>query len=234
MNEIVFDEPSKILFLLGVLIVELFILYKLGDRVTGHLYHLAQRSRLSKALIYTLMAPGVTMHETAHAAASLGVGVSVKKFVPFYPREDKDGSVCFGYVQPGPATSVQGAVISLAPLWFTPLFIYISGIFILPDIQSYSLWEPWAASFRNLSSPWVWCWGFIFLSSSLSNFPSSVDFQAMRSLIPAVILLTLAPFVGALAGNDLSANILQLWLIGILLLVPSSLCCLLLENLLRK
>jgi hypothetical protein len=219
-------EPYEVLMLTLLLAAEMLVLWRLGDEVAGRMFAMSQRSLLHKLAVYPLLAPGVAVHETAHAAAALACGVQVKKFVPFWPVQDGDGWR-FGYVQPGPCSTGQNAVIASAPLWMTPVLLYVTGCAAVSGVQfGQSPFAMVAAAAGQLTDPWTAAWAWVFVSSALANFPSSVDVQAMRPVLPVVGLV----FTGALGWTLFNpAAAALLWpvsALALLLAAPAAVCVL--------
>lgn len=168
------------------------------------------------------------MHETSHALAALSVGVKVKKFVPFWPSREGDGWR-FGYVQPGPTTPWQSALISLAPLWFTPLLIYVFGLLVIPDAREYAgALAVFQAAGEHLAHPLTLVWLFLFVSVSLSNFPSDQDFRVIRPLAPGLLLLLILPFIGAIVSPEQAPVLLLPFTFLAAVLAPSVAACMIL------
>ena len=212
------------------LVAELAALRLLGERVQGQLLLLAERGRVRKLFLYALLAPGVALHEAAHATAAVVSGAGVAEISLFHPRRSEEGIV-LGYVQPKWQPRVPGGALflALAPLLLPPLFLYL--------LATYTLGATWAspgAVFAtvggSLSSPTAWLWLFLFASMSLSNFPSNQDFRSLSVINRWIILpaLGLAPLVAALTDPGLAAYVLRPYLILASFLAPSALICLVL------
>ncbi len=73
-----------------------------------------------RPLSYPLLLPGTVLHELAHAAAALALGLGVEEIVLFRPTPRPDGSVTLGWVRPRRSSRVRGAIMAAAPILLVP------------------------------------------------------------------------------------------------------------------
>lgn len=215
--------------IIGALAAELATLRLLGDRVQGQLLGLTQKGQLWK-LLYVLLAPGVILHEAAHAVAAILSGASIAKISLFHPRQTDEG-VILGYVLPRYRPRVPGGqlFLALAPLFLPPLALYLLAT---------QLWSvPWSdpetifsAAAGSMINPTTWLWLFLFASMALSNFPSNQDFRSLGtgSRFITLPLLALLPMIVAVYAPNLAMGATGLYLILASFLAPSCVICLLL------
>jgi hypothetical protein len=217
-------SPQNALALLGLLVAELYLLRHLGDRVTGRILGLLSRVSFHKrVLFYILLAPGVALHELAHAIASLIAGCGIKKMVLFKPERQEGGIVRLGYVQPRyQARSIIGeASISLAPLLLPPLLLYVMAIVMVRGVHGLEMPQKvFAAALESLWYPPTLIWLFLFVSMTLSSFPSDTDFKILGWKLAPLAAFLLLPFPVAIANKG-SANLLVPYLAVFVFLLPS-------------
>ena len=130
--------------------------------MTSTIYELAPWRPLS----YPLLLPGTVLHELAHAAAALALGLGIEELVLFKPTTRPDGSVEFGWVTPRRTAHGRGAIMAIAPLLLVPpVLLAISLVAVnLPSAL-------WGAS--------VALWLAVGLGS-LGAFPSPGDHVSLR------------------------------------------------------
>ena len=219
-------HPLGVVALAVALSAELLVLRSLGDRASAQLFAVSQRSGWHKLVVYPLLAPGVALHETAHALAALSAGVGVSRFVPFWPKREGAGWR-FGYVTHGPATVWQTAAIASAPLWLTPAVVYLLGCIMVPAAQlGDGPLELAEAALADLAAPAVIGWLWLAASSALSNFPSDVDVRNMSAALPLVGLACVAAFGFALTSPAASGVLAPFLLLALLLAPPAAVCLL--------
>lgn len=219
-----FHSPLSAFGLLLLLVVELIALRQLGDRVTGRILGSVSKASLPKRLaLYILLAPGVVLHELAHALASIACGCGIAKFVPFKPERQEGGVVRLGYVQPRyQARSIVGeAAISLAPLLLPPLTLYLLAPLLVRGVSGFQLPQNvFRFAAENLWYPPTLIWLFLFVSMTLSSFPSDTDFRVLGwKLLPLGVIL-LCPFAVALIDRGAS-QVLIPYLVIFVFLLPS-------------
>jgi hypothetical protein len=205
----------------AVLLIEVLVIYTVGRPLLSSMVGWAlSAGTLKRWATWLLLAPGVTLHESAHALVALGLGGQVDRFVPFWPHREPDG-VRFGYVIHGGAIGgpLGGAAVGMAPLWMVPLLTYLAGMLLIPGHGS----DPaglLSAAVTHLASPLTWLWFWLTLSSCIGLLPSPTDHRDLPpALAFAAILATLAVLFGI--SLDLAQISGVLTLLAQLLAVPA-------------
>lgn len=220
----IFETPLSVIGLLVLLILELLALRALGDRVTGRILGAVSQAGPGKRLmLYVVLAPGVALHELAHAFAALVTGSGLAKVVLFKPERADNGVIRLGYVQPRyqPKTFVGEAFISFAPLLLPPLSVYLAAPPFIHGIAFGAMPQVvFEAAFKEIWNPLHFVWLFLFFSMTLSSFPSDTDFRVLGWKLLPVAALLLAPFAIYLVDGGAS-NLLLPYFVVFLFLLPS-------------
>ncbi|CAB4923964.1 unannotated protein [freshwater metagenome] len=182
---------------LALIALELVCLYVLGRRLLDGLVGDAVRAgRPRRWATWTLLAPGVTLHEASHAAVATFLGGRVVRFVPFRPAPMRGGGVLLGEVRwhPSPIPVLGGpvgrALVGLAPLVLVPGVVYAAGCALVPGVALGDLpHELPAALVERPVDVGALLWLFVALSASIGLLPSRIDHQ---DLPRALALLALA------------------------------------------
>lgn len=207
-----------------LLLCEIVLIYTAGKRLLSDLVGIALRSgRPARTGVWLLLAPGVTLHETAHAVICLALGGRVEKFVPFSPKV-QGADVQLGYVSAGGwrGGPLGGAMVGLAPLWMVPLLTVGLAVLMIDGFDAGSgpagLADALSAGATN---PLTWAWCYLALSASVGLLPSPTDH---RDLPAALALAAVIAAVGLGAGVtvDLSALDGVAQTFSVLLAVPAA------------
>lgn len=180
-------------------------LYTLGSFAMARLYALALGSAASRTAFYAFVAPGVVLHELAHALACVLTLTPIRGFAPFKPERRADGSLELGHVRHDRRISPIEAVIGLAPVVANPVgIIVVSAIFLeagplyvldLPALEALQ-----AVVDRSLEQPLAGAlWAYVACSLALGSVPSRSD---LSSLPAVVLLLVVAAFAITAIGPD--------------------------------
>ncbi|MGE4427729.1 MAG: hypothetical protein AB7G37_14860 [Solirubrobacteraceae bacterium] len=195
----------------ALLAAELLCVYLLGRRTLDRLVAGAVRSRGPRRwLTWTFLAPGVTLHEAAHAVTVVALLGRVSRFVPFRPRPAPDGGVILGEVRyhrsrlPGLSGPLAGAAIGLAPLILVPAVVYVAGCALVtgvavgdaPEHLGRALVEGPIDTGRIV-------WVLVALSAGVGLLPSPVDH---RDLPQALALVGVGLLVWLLVRGGLDAT----------------------------
>lgn len=181
----------------ALLALELVCIYVLGRRLLNRLVdHAVHTGRVRRGLIWAFLAPGVALHESAHAAMATVLLGRVQRFVPFRPRPAADGGVVLGEVRYRPSRlpalggPVGRAAVGLAPLVLVPAVVYAAGCALVPGVALGDLPQrlPAALVDRGPSVGGL-LWLYVALSASVGLLPSKVDH---RDLPRALLVLGFA------------------------------------------
>lgn len=168
--------------------------------------------RIPRPLIYLWAIPGTALHELAHLAACLLLGVPVGKVELFRPRRGPDGSVTLGQVEHAQCGPLRQALVSLAPLLFVPLLLLGLALLLLGGD---ALSRPWESF---LAAP-LWVKGvlvYAVASAGGAAFPSPGDHIPLLGAFGLVLLLLgLMALLGAQGTIELGRTLA-------LLLAPAS------------
>jgi hypothetical protein len=216
-------SQSLIVLFLAAFAVELYALRAFGDRATCAMLDYAGRGSIRKLVFYPLIAPGVAVHELAHAVTCVAVGARLGKIVLFHPQTQPDGSRLLGYVQHSRARIPFGnLLVALAPIILPPIALYALAPLLVPDAP-FAL-NPALLGHALLASPFALgtlLWAGLALTISLSAFPSDADFRGIGLTgIPAAVL-ALIPIAIALRTPERASQLLAPYLFLALLLLPS-------------
>lgn len=186
----------------ALLAVELVCVYVLGRRVLDRLVARAAHGPAPRRwLTWGFLAPGVALHESAHAVTATALLGSVERFVPFRPRPMADGGVLLGEVRyrasrlPLLGGPIGRAAIGLAPLVLVPLVVYVAGCALVPGVAVGD--DPQRLARQLVDdglSVGVAIWLLIALSASIGLLPSRIDHQDLPralGLLAAVALIWL-------------------------------------------
>jgi hypothetical protein len=203
--------------------VELGLLRLFGDRAQASLLDYAAAGTMRKLLLYPLLAPGVAVHELAHALACVALGAPVGKIVPFRPQTLPDGSRVLGYVQHGRARlPLLQPLIAYAPLVLPTLGVYALAPLLVPSAR-FAL-DPRTLGHALAAHPFALgtiVWAALALSISLSAFPSDSDLRGNGLAGLLLGALCLIPIVLSLAHPSDGPHLLVPYLWLALLLLPS-------------
>jgi hypothetical protein len=217
-------SPQNVVALFLLLAAELYLLRRLGDEVTGRILGLLSRVSFPKRVAsYILLAPGVALHELAHAIASLTCGCGIAKMVLFKPERQEGGIVRLGYVQPKyQAKSILSeAFISFAPLVLPPLLLYGVAPLMVRGVGGFEMPQKvFASALENIWFPPTLLWLFLFISMTLSSFPSDTDFRILGWKLAPLAAILMLPFPLALT-NQTAADALVPYLAVFAFLLPS-------------
>lgn len=177
---------------LAVIALELLCVYVLGRRLLDGLVSGAMRSGGPRRwATWTLLAPGVALHEASHATVATLLLGRVTRFVPFAPAPTRDGGALLGEVRWRPSRlpllggPVGRAAVGLAPLVLVPAIVYAAGCALVPGVvlgdAPHQL--PVALVERPVDVGAV-LWAFVALSAAIGLLPSKVDHQDLpRALV---------------------------------------------------
>jgi hypothetical protein len=180
------------MLVLALIALELLCLYVLGRRLLDGLVGDAVRAgRPRRWATWALLAPGVTLHEAAHALVATALLGRVTRFVPFAPKLARDGGVLLGEVRWHPSRlpvlggPVGRALVGIAPLVLVPAVVYAAGCALVPGVALGDLPHelPAALAERPIDAGAI-VWAFVALSASIGLLPSPVDHQDLpRALL---------------------------------------------------
>ncbi|MCK9250836.1 MAG: hypothetical protein M0P31_17895 [Solirubrobacteraceae bacterium] len=195
----------------AVLAVELLCVYLLGRRTLDRLVAGAVRSRgPRRCLTWAFLAPGIVLHEAAHAVTVVALLGRVTRFTPFRPRASPDGGVILGEVRyhrsrlPVLRGPLAGAAIGLAPLVLVPVVVYVAGCALVPGVAVGD--DPEALGRALVDGPidaGRIAWALVALSAGVGLLPSPVDH---RDLPQALALVAAGLLVWLLVRGGLDAS----------------------------
>lgn len=213
------------------LLVEIGVLYTAGRRLNGRLAGVAvSQTGPARWIVWALFAPGVALHETAHALCVLSVGGRVMRFVPFSPQVDTDtGGLRLGYVTPAyrrGTTAVARAWVGLAPLWLAPLICYVTAAGLVSGVElGERPAQVAAAAVAALPSVGAGVWLYLLVSVSLGLLPSDSDHRdlplALLLLAPLGLLAAVGGVLGPLAALAAGPAGFLAWLLA----APAAVTC---------
>lgn len=180
-----------------VVLIEVGAIYAAGRPVLSRLIGWGLTGgRTRRWPLWALLAPGVTLHESAHALVALALGGAIHRFVPFAPHREPDG-VRFGYVTHSETAAgpVGGAMVGLAPLWLVPLLTYLIGVMVIPHaVLGDAPLDLLAAAAEH---PAGWLWLMLSLSACIGLLPSPTDHRDLpAAMVVTAIFGALAAFAG--------------------------------------
>ncbi len=164
-----------------------FRIHRIGLRLLGS----DERAILFHAAIFL---PGVALHEAAHAAMAMMLGVPTGG-ISLIPERKPDGSLRLGYAEVGQADPLRGSLVGVAPLLAgaAALLWLLSGrvdVSVLTQAAQTLRWPAWGRLFQDLQAPaWLVILG-LYLCFAVANsmIPSPSD---RRDWLVAGILLAL-------------------------------------------
>lgn len=180
----------------ALLALELVCIYVLGRRLLDRLVsHAVHAGGLRRGLIWTFLAPGVALHEAAHAVTATVLLGRVQRFVPFRPQPTADGGVLLGEVRYQPSRlpllggPVGRAAIGLAPLLLVPAVVYAAGCALVPGVALGDLPQRLPAALVD-RGPTVGglLWLYVALSASVGLLPSKDDHQDLPRALLVLVL----------------------------------------------
>ena len=141
-----------------------------------------------RPLAYPFLLPGTVLHELAHAAAALALGLGVEEIVLFRPTARPDGSVVLGWVRPRRSARVRGAIMAAAPVLLVPPALLAVAVLAagLPGTQ------------RGAS---MGLWVLVGLGS-LGAFPSRGDHFSIRGALTVAVAGVLAGLAILVVGGE--------------------------------
>ncbi|WP_320673075.1 hypothetical protein [Patulibacter defluvii] len=230
----------------ALLALELVCVYVLGRRVLDRLVARAAYGPAPRRwLTWGFLAPGVALHESAHAVTAIALLGRVERFVPFRPRPLPDGGVLLGEVRyRGSRLPLLGgplgrALVGLAPLVLVPLVVYVAGCALVPGV---AVGDDPARLGRALVddglSAGLVVWIAIALSASIGLLPSRIDHQDLPRALAlvaavAVVWLLWRGGIDAVEGRRLVTDAAGPATFAAQLLAPSAVVALLGSLLLR-
>lgn len=180
------------MLVLALIALELACVYVLGRRLLDGLVGGAIRAGAPRRwATWTLLAPGVALHEASHAAAATVLLGRVTRFVPFAPQRQADGGVLLGEVRWHPSRlpvlggAVGRAIVGLAPLILVPAVVYVAGCALVPGVAVGDAPHELVTALadRPIGVGAV-VWVLVAISASIGLLPSKVDHQDLpRALI---------------------------------------------------
>ena len=185
---------------LAVLAAELWCVYVLGRRVLDRLVaRAASGGSLRRWATWGFLAPGVALHEGAHALAATALLGRVTRFVPFAPRPLPDGGMLLGEVRyrlsplPVLGGALGRAMVGLAPLVVVPLVVYVAGCALVTGVAVGD--DPVALGRglvdRGLDAGAV-LWLLLALSAAIGLLPSPTDHRDLPQALALVAAVALA------------------------------------------
>lgn len=139
---------------------------------------------------YLLVGPGTALHETAHLLMAIAVGAHVRRFVPFWPHAEPDGSLRLGYVSFDPVGTGRAALVAVAPLLLVPLFLLAASFALLGSASPVDMVAHLASAGPLRSLAWL----VLVILGSRGAFPSPGDHVGLRG---GLELAALASVLGA-------------------------------------
>lgn len=186
-------------------------LYVLGSFAMGRLYALAIGSVASRAVFYAFVAPGVMLHELAHALGCVATLTPIRGFAPFRPERREDGSLELGYVRHDRRASPVEALIGLAPVVINPVGLIVVTAVLLSFDPVYVFELPPLAAMeavlnRATQQPiYGILWAYVAGSFALGSVPSRSDLSSLPAALAALVLA--AFIVGAVTSVDIFAGV---------------------------
>lgn len=183
-------------------------LYALGSFAMSRLYALALGSAASRAAFYAFVAPGVVLHEVAHALACVLTLTPIRGFAPFRPERRKDGGLELGHVRHDRRSSPIEAVIGLAPVVANPSgIIVVSAIFLevgplyVFELPALGVLE--AVADRTLEQPLAGAvWAYVAGSLALGSVPSRSDLSSLPAVLLVLVVVAFAATALGPADTD--------------------------------
>lgn len=177
-------------------------------------------------LYFTLLLPGLLIHEISHGLTALVLGVRVQRFSLGPVRKGRSTRVSLGSVQVGKVDPLRASLIGLAPLLAGSAAILLVGFLVL-DVDKLALvaatqdFDGILAALAQVARvPDFWIWLYLIFAVSNAMLPSESDMATVRPVliflgIVAAIVLVVAGvpaipegvvrFVNAVAGYLASA-----------------------------
>jgi hypothetical protein len=193
-------QPAPLLVILGV---ELVLIGWGTGYVSSLIYSLVPWRPLS----YPFLLPGTVLHELAHAAAALVLGLGIQEVVLFRPTATTDGSVELGWVTPRRSALGRSAVMAIAPLLLVPPML---GALALLAAALPTAW--WGASVAL----WI-----VAGLGSLGAFPSSGDRVSIREALLLAGVCVLAGLTLYGVGGQQATSVVLAGAV-VMLLVPAA------------
>jgi hypothetical protein len=200
-----------------LLAAEVLVLGLAERRATARLMRAGWVGRL-------LILPGTVLHEMAHAIAVVLCGGRIRRFVPFWPQAQPDGSTLFGYVQyEGAGDPLRRSLIAIAPLLLVPAALTGLTLLLLGTLEPSEV----PAAFLAAGPPLAAGWALLVTVGTRGAFPSAGDrvglLGAAWLLLAAAVLVAVLVLTG---GTDRLGAALEL-LVGVLA-VPAAFATILL------
>lgn len=139
---------------------------------------------------YLLVGPGTALHESAHLLVAVLVGARIRRFVPFWPHRDPDGSLRLGYVAFDPVGPARTALIAVAPLLLVPVFLLGASFALLGTASPADM----AAHLGSAGAIRALAWATLVILGSRGAFPSPGDHVGFAGVAS---LAALTAFLGA-------------------------------------
>lgn len=171
-------------WLLGALLIEIALMAFAERRLAAA--WLSRGPRLGLILV----GPGTALHETAHLLVAILVGARIRRFVPFWPHREPDGSLRLGYVAFDPVGPARAALVAVAPLILVPLFLLAASYALLGTTSPAEVIDYLGAAGPARAAIWL----IMMVLGSRGAFPSPGDRVGFWGLAWLVIL---AALVGA-------------------------------------
>jgi hypothetical protein len=153
---------------------------------------------------FTLVLPGVVIHELSHWLVASLLGVRVRKLSIGPVRKGRSRQVSLGSVQVGNVDPLRASLIGLAPLLGGTAAILLIGTVVLGVGSVADAMAAWGmdgmlAGLQEMASvPDLWLWLYLIFAISNAMLPSQSDMAAIR---PVLIFLGLVVAVVLIVGG---------------------------------
>ena len=153
---------------------------------------------------FTLVLPGVVIHELSHWLVASLLGVRVRKLSLGPVRKGRSRQVSLGSVQVGKVDPVRASLIGLAPLLGGTAVILLIGTFVLGMGNVAGAMATWGidglvAGLQQVARvPDVWLWLYLIFAISNAMLPSQSDMAAIR---PVLIFLGIVAAIVLIVGG---------------------------------
>ncbi len=183
---------------LGILFLELTILYFLSRSVTQALFRLFMllfRSRpTAVSLMLALQFPGTVIHELSHLFTAEILGVKTGK-MKLEPESIRGDSITSGSVMIAESDPFRRYAIGLAPLAWGIITLTAISYFIPTLYESVFLSN--TPLFENTDTIWLFFAGYALYAVSNTMFPSPAD---THGIFPFLLTITLLGVMGYAIG----------------------------------
>lgn len=176
--------------------------------ITRHVQELSLRwvgySDVALVVYFTLVLPGIVVHELSHWLMASLLGVRVRKLSLGPVRKGRSRQVSLGSVQVGNVDPVRASLIGLAPLLGGTAVILLVGTLVLGlgnIAEAMVIWglEGMLAGLQQMARvPDLWLWFYLIFAVSNAMLPSQSDMAAIRPVL--IFLGIIAVFVLVVSG----------------------------------